>query len=220
VKAIFFNAKGVLYDRPAPDHYLQLFLEAHGLQLPSRDVLKKISPALKDQITRGRLVEGIYADAVLKACGVTSPVLFYEGEKAIQRDRANIVLFPDAIPTLGSLKERGFKLGIITDTIVPREEKIAWMKSCGLDIEWDAYVNSLELGTRKPDPLMYQEAMRRAGVVASGSVYVGRKKQELAGAKHEGMTTIAFNYAAGVEADVYLQKLSDLLELPFLLTVA
>ena len=135
MKAIFFNAKGVLYNRPDPHYYLRAFLVSNGLVTPSDEVLKKTAPALKSQTMRGRLIPEVYSDAVLKACGVTNPALYLKGEKAIERDHANITLLPGVIETVHELKKRGFKLGIITDSSAPREQKIGWMRACGLDIE-------------------------------------------------------------------------------------
>ncbi len=220
MKAIFFNAKGVLYHRPDSTVYLRAFLESNGLQSPPIDSLKKTLSSLKDQIKRGRLVPEIYSDALLKACGVKSPALFTEGEKAIARDQANIVLFPGVIATLGMLKARGFKMGIITDSYVSSEKKISWLRANGLQIEWDAYSNSKDLQALKPDLTMYQAALDQAGVIASESAFVGRNQIELSGASRLSMTTIALFCGPEVEADYRLDKFEELLVLPFLQSVS
>lgn len=220
MKAIFFNAKGVLYDRPDPTYYLRAFLEANGLEAAPSDVLKKTLPNLKDQIMRGRLVPEVYSDALLKACGVTNPALFPEGEKVIERDHANIVLIPGVISTLGTLKERGFKLGVITDSSTARQEKTLWMRACGLQVEWDAYANSKELQALKPDLTMYQSAMRQAGVSAEESAFVGHDQIELTGARRLGMTALALFCGPEIEADFHLDKFEELLSLPILQSVS
>jgi putative hydrolase of the HAD superfamily len=163
-----------------------------------------------------------YYDAILAACGVTDPVLLPEGRRAIEDDRANIVLFPCVPYVLEKLKGRGFKLGIITDASVPQPVKMGWLASRGLNVAWDAYASSMDLGVRKPDPLMYQAAMDQAGVSPAESVFVGHAAHELQGASRLGMTTVALfptadaAAAAGVVADVYLTRFIDLLDLPYL----
>lgn len=220
MKAIFFNAKGVLYSRPDPHHFLRAFLESNGLVTPTAEVLKKIAPALRSQTLRGRMIPEVYSDAVLKACGVTNPALYLAGEKAIERDHANIILLPGVIETVHELKKRGFKLGIITDSSAPREQKIGWMQARGLDIEWDAYSNSRDLQALKPDLSMYQNAMQQAGVRAAESAFVGRHAVELSGAKLSGMTTLAVFCDTAVTADLHLQNFEDLLTLPLFAQVS
>ncbi|MBN2149285.1 MAG: hypothetical protein JW726_17995 [Anaerolineales bacterium] len=94
MKAIFFNAKRILYDRPNPHYYLRAFLESQGLPLPSDDEIKTMIPDVKNLTKRGRLVHEVYSDALLKACGLTDPALFVAGERAIERDRTNITMLP------------------------------------------------------------------------------------------------------------------------------
>ncbi|RPI34503.1 MAG: HAD family hydrolase [Chloroflexota bacterium] len=220
MKALFFNAKGVLYERLNPHHYLRAFLESKGLQAPPVHVLKEIVPEIKDQIMRGRLIPEIYTDAILKACGVTNPSWLIEGQRAIERDQADITILPGVVSTLETLKGLGFKLGIITDSYVPREKKIGWMRAGGLKIEWDTYSNSRDLQAIKPALSLYQFAMKDVGVSAAESGFVGHHQLELTGAHRIGMTTIAVNCDPTVEADTHLDRFEDLLSLPFLQSVS
>jgi len=220
MKAIFFDADGVLYERGPRPRYLETFLKAHRLPIPPREIIHTAAQDLKDQATRGQAAPSAYYNAILAVCGVTDPAWMPEGRKAIEDDRANIILFPCVQYTLEKLKERGFKLGIITDASVPQPVKLAWMASRGLNIAWDAYANSMDLGVRKPDPLMYQAAMQQAGVTPGESVFVGHAAHELEGAARQGMATVGLFYTAeaatGSAADVYLTRFVDLLDLPFL----
>jgi len=222
MKAIFFDADGVLYERAPRPRYLETFLKAHRVPVPPREVIHTAAQELKDRAMLGQVAPSMYYDAVLAACGVTDPALLPEGRKAIEEDRANIILFPCVQYAVGVLKGRGFKLGIITDASVPQRVKLAWLASRGLDIAWDAYANSMDLGVRKPDPLMYQTAMQQAGVAPEESVFVGHAAHELEGATRQGMKTVALFYAAdavaGTDAvaDVTLTRFVDLLDLPFL----
>jgi len=51
-------------------------------------------------------------------------------------------------------------------------------------------VNSSEMGTTKPDPLMYQTALDRLGVTASDAAFLGHRGSELEGAKKLGLSTL------------------------------
>ncbi len=119
--------------------------------------------------------------------------------------------------TLETIKKRGFLIGIITDAEVDKSVKLAWFKEKGLNIAWDAYANSMELKTRKPDLRMFRAALKEAGIVAEEAMFVGHEAKELNAAKQAGLLTIAFNYDPDVDADYYIDKFEDLLTLPFLL---
>jgi HAD superfamily hydrolase (TIGR01509 family) len=151
---------------------------------------------------------------LLQACGVRDLGLIEEGLIALRQDQANIALFDGVIETLKSLKARKIKLGIITDTAVTKLCKLTWLKSCGLCVVWDAYANSIDLGTRKPDPLMYKTALQQARITRFNSVFVGHASHELKGARQVGLTTVGFNPEPGAEADYFVESFSEILTLP------
>jgi len=141
--------------------------------------------------------------------------LIEQGLTALQNDQANVALFDGVTETITTLKSLKIKVGIITDAAVTKLCKLNWIRSCGLRIVWDAYANSMNLGTRKPDPCMYQTALQQARITHLDSVFVGHAPHELQGARMVGLTTVAFNPDPGAEADYFIESFSDLLTLPF-----
>lgn len=79
---------------------------------------------------------------------------------------------PDVKSTVIELHRRGYKLGIIANTITETEIP-DWMEADGLTKYFDAVVLSSKVGTRKPDPEIYWEAARRVGVEPAKCAYVG-----------------------------------------------
>ena len=61
---------------------------------------------------------------------------------------------------------------------------------------------------------MYQAALRQLGIRPDQAVFVGHKKTELAGARAVGMQTVALNYEENAEADHFIERFSDLLQIP------
>ena len=62
-----------------------------------------------------------------------------------------IEVFPDVVPALTTMKERGFLLGIVSDTGAEARRlygELGWTRF------FDAYAISAELGCSKPDPRM------------------------------------------------------------------
>jgi FMN phosphatase YigB (HAD superfamily) len=93
---------------------------------------------------------------------------------------------------------------------------LKWFERGGFGHVWDSIISSMDIGTRKPDPTIYQAALQQLGVASDQAVFVGHRASELAGARAIGMQTIAFNYDKDASADIFIEKFSDLLKLPVL----
>ena len=70
------------------------------------------------------------------------------------------------------LDRRGYKLGIISNLISSREIP-EWIEADGFAPYFKSVLLSSVFGIRKPDPAIYHEAARRAGVEPAHCVYVG-----------------------------------------------
>jgi putative hydrolase of the HAD superfamily len=79
---------------------------------------------------------------------------------------------PDAKSTIIELHQRGYILGIIANTITETEIP-DWMEADGLAQYFKAVILSSKVGLRKPDPEIYWEAARRAGVEPAKCAYFG-----------------------------------------------
>ena len=212
-KAFFFDAHGVIYYRPSEGGYLKSFLESQDFNGDIK-AAKASTAHLRDQAFRGKIGLDEYRVELLKGCGFNDPDVIDAGISALKKDQANIALYEGVIETITTLKNQDFKVGIITDAAVAKMRKLEWIRSCGLKIAWDAYANSMDLGTRKPDPLMYQTALQQARISHHYSVFVGHASHELTGARSMGMTTVAFHPDPDAEADFFIESLQDLFTLP------
>ena len=93
---------------------------------------------------------------------------------------------PDVKPTLVELHKRRYILGVLANTISETEIP-AWLEADGLAPYFEAVVLSVLLGCRKPDPEIYLEAARRAGVEPSHCAYVGdNPSRDILGARLAG----------------------------------
>jgi HAD superfamily hydrolase (TIGR01662 family) len=216
VKAIFFDANGIIYSRGITRPHLRAFLEGHGLPMPPIAEINATIAEVRSRAFVGATSREELFDAVLAACGATDAALREDGRRTQTEDDAAIVLYEGVLETLPALRARGFKLGVITDASASTAEKLRWFAARGLHIAWDAFADSPEVGARKPDPRMYETALTQCGVPAGESVFVGHKTSELEGARAVGMTTIACNYDADAQADYYIERFADLLKLPLL----
>ena len=96
--------------------------------------------------------------------------------------------FIDVWETLETLKERGYRLGIIANQAAGTAQRLdAW----GLLTYFDVVAASAELGVAKPDKLIFEKAFEMAGCQPHDSVMVGdRLDNDILPAKALGMRTV------------------------------
>ena len=123
------------------------------------------------------------------------------------------VPFPDVVPTLSGLKERGLRLVIASnwDWSLPE-----WVRDAGLDGLVDGTASSAVVGAAKPAPDVFREALRLAGVEAAEAVHVGDSLEgDVEGARAAGVRAILLDREGDPPADV--ETIRSLAELPALL---
>ena len=92
---------------------------------------------------------------------------------------------------LESLRERGFKLGLVSNAFDPGWLLHRDLEQMGLAERLDVAVFSSEIGKRKPHPAIFEHALDALGVAAADAVFVGdRLYEDIRGANELGMTTI------------------------------
>lgn len=101
-------------------------------------------------------------------------------------------LFPGAIDLLRTLRDRGVKLGIVTNGLSEtHREKIALLQ---IGEYFDAIFLSDEVGMVKPDPLLFAHACRTLGEATIHAAMVGdRYDRDIRGALDAGLYTVWLN---------------------------
>jgi HAD superfamily hydrolase (TIGR01549 family) len=101
-------------------------------------------------------------------------------------------LFPGAVELLRALRERGKKLGIVTNGLSEtHREKIALLRVSEF---FDAIFLADEVGMVKPDPLLFAHACRTlGGSPAHGAMVGDRYERDVRGAIEAGMYTVWLN---------------------------
>jgi putative hydrolase of the HAD superfamily len=214
IRALIFDAGDILYYRSNEGVRFNAFLRDLGLDTGDSQSIEK--SALTQQAFCGQIEKDEFHDAYLRLCGVTQPEQIALGKQILEEENNKIEFFEGVQETLIALKEQGYLLGIITDTANNLQTKLRWFERGGFAHVWDSIISSRELGVSKPDPAMYQSALRQLGLSAEQAAFVGHKGSELEGAYAIGMKTIAFNYEKGVSADYYIGRFAELLEVPIL----
>ena len=210
IRALIFDAGDILYFRPERGAKFAAFLKELGMEINPNHAQEK--KAIEYKAYRGEISHDEYREAIVRMYGITQPEQVARGKQALIDDDNNVAFFDGVPETLRALDEKGYLLGIVTDTANSISAKLSWFERGGFGHVWDSIVSSLELGTRKPDPKIYQAALQQLGLTPDQAAFVGHKASELAGAHEVGMRTIAFNYDKDASADFYIEKFSDLLK--------
>jgi HAD superfamily hydrolase (TIGR01549 family) len=134
-------------------------------------------------------------------------------------DASSYALFPDVLPVLGALKRRDLTLGIISD----------WGIGLGLILRhldlvryFDFAVISASVRMAKPNPALFETALRRADAIPDYAVHIGDSYVlDVLGARAAGITPILLDRASTLDPAVLdclvvsdLYGLLDALEVP------
>lgn len=107
----------------------------------------------------------------------------------------------DAVPTLAALKQRGIKIGLVSDCTHELPE--IW-PTLPVAEYVDATVFSTLIRRRKPHPEMYATVTSQLGVAPADCLYVGDGGSgELTGATQAGMTAYQLVAPDGADAIIY-----------------
>lgn len=214
IKAVLFDADGVLYYRNNKDEEVNSFIKKYAPEMTlNRD--SDISN-IRHRAFIGQISFEQYKTEVFKLYGITEPDVVESGVKVSLDEKKNVQFFGDTLTTLNMLKDRKLYLGIITDTSQPLHVKIEKLERGGFGHLWDTIIPSCEVGIQKPHPKIYQLALKQLGLTPAQAIFVGHKSSELEGARNVGMHTVAFNYDQDAKADIYIEKFSNLADLAIL----
>jgi putative hydrolase of the HAD superfamily len=94
-------------------------------------------------------------------------------------------------PLLEALRERGLKLGLVSNAFDPGWLLHRDLQHMGLEQRLDFSVFSSEVGLRKPHPAIFERALEALGVEPEDALFVGdRLFEDIRGAAELGMTTV------------------------------
>jgi putative hydrolase of the HAD superfamily len=124
------------------------------------------------------------------------PVHLAETQRAVSRRRLR--LYPHVRTVLDALAAR-FPLAVVTDAQSPWGR--AELHRVGIDGYFDPVVVSGDLGYRKPDRRLFEQALSGLGVSAEHAVYVGNDMhRDVYGAHAAGLRTVLFASGQGTQS--------------------
>ncbi len=105
--------------------------------------------------------------------------------------RQELIAKPGAAPLLWALRQRGLRVGLLSNTQFRSKNHLEDLQRDGLTELLDAKVFSVDFGKRKPDPEIFRLALKELRTDPEETVYVGDNIEcDVEGARAVGMWTI------------------------------
>ncbi len=117
--------------------------------------------------------------------------------------------------TLRGLKERGLRLGLLSNTMWPSELHLNQLEALGLAMWFDVLAFSCETGLWKPTAPAFRDVTDRLGLLPEDAVFVGDLPDaDVAGAQRAGLRAVWIDHygfkLGDVRPDAIIQRLADL----------
>lgn len=203
IAAVLFDLDQTLLDR---DRSLDGFLDA---QWTRHDALHGVAQAdfkqrFIEQDANGLVWKDVVYARLLAEFGVDTLEVTDMIQEYLDGLGAHACLFDGVLTALQELRAVGLKLGIITNGRTDLQSRI--IAASGLDDLMDSVVISGAVGVGKPDPGIFNIALKEIGLNAGETVFVGDNPiADIAGARALGMGVVwkqnnGFDAPSGVQA--------------------
>jgi putative hydrolase of the HAD superfamily len=196
VRAVFLDALGTLIELEPPWIYLRDRVPAEVSDRRLMAALRAEMSYYREHAHEGR-DEASLAELRERCAAIVSERLGLEISVDELVEAIRFFAYPDAVPALSALRERGLTLVAVSnwDCSLPRV-----LESCGLDGLLDGTVTSAGAGARKPDPEIFAAALELAGCRSEEALHVGDTEEEdVAGAQAAGIRPLLIDRDGGGE---------------------
>ncbi len=119
------------------------------------------------------------------------PEIFDRLSECFQQNRLWSCVDEDAVATLTELKNRRYSLGVISNSDGNLKRL---MDAASLSNYFDVMVDSEKVGTRKPEPAIFNYALEKLSVQPEEAIYVGDVYEiDILGAQRAGLNAVLFD---------------------------
>jgi putative hydrolase of the HAD superfamily len=197
-RAVFLDALGTLVELEPPWIPLRERVPAEVGDEQLKDAVRAEMAYYREHADEGR-DEASLADLRKRCAALVSDKLGTEITVDELLEAIRFEGYPDAIPALRSLRDRGQRLVAVSnwDCSLARV-----LERCGLGGLLDGAVSSAAAGARKPDPAIFAPALEIAGCGPEEALHVGDTLEEdAAGARAAGIRSLLID-RTGVGGDI------------------
>ena len=217
IKAVLFDLDNTLIDfmkmkRACSEAAIRSMIDS-GLKIDEQRGVKKLFDMYNKY---GMENQNIFDRFIRKTYGKLDYGMLAKAIIAYRKVKAgNLMPYPNAVKTLIKLKERGLKLGIVSDAPV----KQAWLRLAELNLcdFFDVVVARGPKAKMKPHAMPFKKALSALEMTPEEILFVGdNPARDILGAKKVGMKTALAKYGqviygSKVKADFEINDISELL---------
>ena len=203
VRAVLFDFGGTLYDYATLEaaereslvelaRQFGIDAEPGAIQRAHREAMRRVFHHYLPR--RFYLHRDLFRDAVigmLESFGAAPDPARLDRYRAAQwqRHARDFTLREGVFDTLGALRRRGIHLGIVSN--IDDDQLGHLLEIAAIGSYFDSILSSEQAQSCKPDPGIFEEAVRRAGCVAEEALFVGDTlAQDIAGANRVGLRSV------------------------------
>ncbi|MBX2865942.1 MAG: HAD-IA family hydrolase [Leptolyngbyaceae cyanobacterium MAG.088] len=211
-QAVLFDLDGTLLDRDASvEQFVSVQYERlaeHLSHVPKSDYISRfIELNCHGHVWKDKVYQGLVAEFSIETISWQTLLEDYE-----MRFQFHCVPFQSLPEMLTELRQQGYLLGIITNG--RGEFQARAIDGLGIRDYFDVVLISEVEQVRKPELEIFQRALKRLGVAASDSVFVGdHPEADIAGAKGAMMKTIwkrNSSWTEAKDADAIIDQLDEI----------
>jgi len=200
IKAVFFDLYQTLIDYyPPREEQLARIISDYGIAVTADTIRRPMViadefiyeehsrlPISKRSEEEQKTLFARYQTILLKEAAINpAPELIRNNVVKMQQIKFDRVLFDDVLPALEQLKQRGIILGLISNIDSDITPLFDTLKLTPL---LQVVVTSRDTGYHKPQPEIFMEAAKRAGIKADEAMFIGDQYQiDVLGAEGGGM---------------------------------
>jgi putative hydrolase of the HAD superfamily len=184
VRAVFLDALGTLVELEPPWESLRARVPAEVSDERLEQALRAEMAYYRDHAHEGR-DEASLADLRERCAAIVSERLGVEVTVDELVEAIRFDAYPDAVPALRELRDGGQRLVAVSnwDCSLP-----SVLERCGLGELLDGVVSSATAGARKPDPAIFEPALRLADCGPDEALHVGDTPgEDVEGARAAGI---------------------------------
>ncbi len=215
MEAVLFDLGGTLITTSPVSEVMLRILRIDGVERSLEEIeqARKAAEKYIDTETLPILGDEFWVQSntqVLRHLGIRDASSLAEKMTKLWWQHADVKLFPDAEETLKALKQRGLKIGLITNGLESDVREI--LPRIGLAGFFDVETTSDKVGKMKPKREVFVYALERLGVSPDKALFVGDMiEHDYKGAKECGLKALLVDRENIAGENV--EKISSLKEL-------
>jgi REG-2-like HAD superfamily hydrolase len=212
LRAVFLDiGDTVMRPNPSWEHIYAIAFEEHGVEIQLEELRDALRAAYhhggwgfedgfepNEETSFRRTIE--IDQAAIAELGIgPMPDSFFRRLSELFMLVSNWHVFPDVMPALDAIRERGLKIGAVSNWVWQLPEL---MHSLELVSQFDFIAASARVGFEKPHPQIFRHALEQAGVQAGEAIHVGdHLDADVAGAQGVGIFPVLIDRRERFGAD-------------------